>query len=146
MKLTGRASQFWSNLESLGESRNEYPIIDWPSMKRELKQKYLPSSYFPRLLDKWNRLTKGSKPVKDYIAAFDDYLIRCKGEISTTPAQIISMFRTGLREDLRNELEERDRTADGMRTRALGDSRTPDAPPGLGVSEPTWQGGRLDRT
>ncbi|KAL0926660.1 hypothetical protein M5K25_002901 [Dendrobium thyrsiflorum] len=104
MKLIGRASQFWSNLESLRESRNEYPITDWSSMKRELKQKYLPPSYFPRLLDRWNRLTQGSKPVKDYIASFDDYLIRCKGETSTTPAQILSMFRTGLREDLRNEL------------------------------------------
>ncbi|KAI0507857.1 hypothetical protein KFK09_013985 [Dendrobium nobile] len=104
MKLIGRASQFWSNLESLRESRNEYPITDWASMKRELKQKYLPPSYFPRLLDRWNRLTQGSKPVKDYIASFDDYLIRCKGETSTTPAQILSMFRTGLREDLRNEL------------------------------------------
>ncbi|PKU59205.1 hypothetical protein MA16_Dca026200 [Dendrobium catenatum] len=104
MKLTGRASQYWANLESLREDRNEYPIVDWLSMKRELKQKYLPPSYFPRLLDRWNRLTQGNKPVKEYIASFDDYLIQCKGETSTTPAQILSMFRTGLREDLRNEL------------------------------------------
>ncbi|PKU66422.1 hypothetical protein MA16_Dca009665 [Dendrobium catenatum] len=47
MKLSDMASQFWSNLESLRESRNEYPITDWPSMKHELKQKYLPPSYFP---------------------------------------------------------------------------------------------------
>ncbi|PKU68593.1 hypothetical protein MA16_Dca021317 [Dendrobium catenatum] len=73
-------------------------------MKRELNQKYLPPSYFPQLLDRWNRLTQGNKPVKEYIASFDDFLIRCKGETSTTPVKILSIFRTGLREDLHNEL------------------------------------------
>ncbi|XP_020683270.2 uncharacterized protein LOC110100190, partial [Dendrobium catenatum] len=73
-------------------------------MKQELKRKYLPPSYYPKLLDKWNRLTQGSKPVKDYISAFDDFLIRCNGEESATPTQILSMFRAGLREDMRTEL------------------------------------------
>ncbi|KAI0507333.1 hypothetical protein KFK09_013455 [Dendrobium nobile] len=73
-------------------------------MKQELKRKCLPPSYYPKLLDKWNTLTQGSKPVKDYISAFDDFLICCNGEESATPTQILSMFRAGLREDLRTEL------------------------------------------
>ncbi|XP_028550795.1 uncharacterized protein LOC110108656 [Dendrobium catenatum] len=82
------------------ESRGEHPINDWRTMKHELRRKYLPPSYYPKLLDKWNRLTQGSKSVKDY----DDFLIRCNGEESATPTQILSMFRAGLREDLRTEL------------------------------------------
>ncbi|XP_020687617.1 uncharacterized protein LOC110103305 [Dendrobium catenatum] len=104
MKLTGRANLYWTNLEDMRESRGEHPISDWRTMKQELRRKYLPPSYYPKLLDKWNRLTQGSKPVKDYISAFDDFLIRCNGEESATPTQILSMFRAGLREDLRTEL------------------------------------------
>ncbi|PKU75292.1 hypothetical protein MA16_Dca019338 [Dendrobium catenatum] len=104
MKLTGRANQYWTNVEHMRETRGEYPIADWGAMKQELKRKYLPPSYYPRLLDRWNRLTQGSKPVKEYISTFDDFLIRCNGEETTTPTQLLSMFRAGLREDLRNEL------------------------------------------
>ncbi|XP_020697995.2 uncharacterized protein LOC110110733 [Dendrobium catenatum] len=104
MKLIGRANLYWTNLENMREARGEHPITDWRTMKQELKRKYLPPSYYPKLLDKWNRLTQGSKPVKDYISAFDDFLIRCNGEESATPTQILSMFRAGLREDLRTEL------------------------------------------
>ncbi|XP_028551249.1 uncharacterized protein LOC114579787 [Dendrobium catenatum] len=104
MKLTGRANLYWTNLENMRESRGEHPINDWRTMKQELRRKYLPPSYYPKLLDKWNRLTQGSKPVKDYISAFEDFLIRCNGEESATPTQILSMFRAGLREDLRTEL------------------------------------------
>ncbi|XP_020679784.1 uncharacterized protein LOC110097627 [Dendrobium catenatum] len=104
MKLTGRANQYWANLKHMRETRGEYPVTDWGTMKQELKRKYLPPSYYPRLLDHWNRLTQGHKPVKEYIAAFDDFIIRCNGEETTTPVQLLSMFRAGLREDLRNEL------------------------------------------
>ncbi|PKU78260.1 hypothetical protein MA16_Dca025557 [Dendrobium catenatum] len=104
MKLTGRANLYWTNLENMRESRGEHPISDWRTMKQELRKKYLPPSYYPKLLDKWNRLTQGSKSVKDYISAINDFLIRCNGEESATPTQILSMFRDGLREDLRTEL------------------------------------------
>ncbi|XP_020698228.1 uncharacterized protein LOC110110908, partial [Dendrobium catenatum] len=104
MKLTSRANQYWTNVEHMWETRGEYPIADWGAMKQELKRKYLPSSYYPRLLNRWNRLTQGSKPIKEYISTFDDFLICCNGEETTTATQLLSMFRAGLREDLRNEL------------------------------------------
>ncbi|XP_020677004.2 uncharacterized protein LOC110095705 [Dendrobium catenatum] len=34
----------------------------------------------------------------------DDFMIHCNGGETTTPAQLLSMFRAGLRENLRNEL------------------------------------------
>jgi len=42
MKLTGQASQYWANIETLSEIRGEHPIDTWRDMKTQLKQKYLP--------------------------------------------------------------------------------------------------------
>jgi len=52
IKLIAQASQYWANLETIRELRKEHPIGTWRDMKTQLKQKYLPSSYYPRLLDK----------------------------------------------------------------------------------------------
>ncbi|XP_072987259.1 uncharacterized protein [Typha latifolia] len=104
MKLTGKANQYWTNVETLREIRGELPIEIWVDMKNELKRKYLPPSYYPMLLNKWNRLTQGSKSAKDYVAAFDQLLVRCSVIESETPMQILSRFRAGLCEELRSEL------------------------------------------
>ncbi|XP_072993886.1 LOW QUALITY PROTEIN: uncharacterized protein [Typha latifolia] len=104
MKLTGKANQYWTNVETLCEIRGELPIEIWVDMKNELKHKYLPPSYYPKLLDRWNRLTQGSKSAKDYVAFFDELIVRCSVIESETPMQILSRFRTGLREELRSEL------------------------------------------
>ena len=104
MKLTGQASQYWANLETLRELRGEHPIDTWRDMKTQLKQKYLPHSYYPRLLDKWNQFYQGSKSAKEYVAKFDEFLIRCSMLEIETPMQVLSRFRTRLREDLRSEL------------------------------------------
>ncbi|XP_073012262.1 uncharacterized protein [Typha latifolia] len=104
MKLTGKANQYWTNIETLREIRGELLIEIWVDMKNELKCKYLPPSYYPKLLDRWNRLTQGSKSAKDYVAAFDELLVRCSVIESETPMKILSRFRAGLREELRSEL------------------------------------------
>ncbi|XP_072962671.1 uncharacterized protein [Typha angustifolia] len=100
IKLTGKANQYCTNVEISGE----LPIEIWVDMKNELKHKYLPPSYYPKLLDRWNRLTQGSKSAKDYIAAFDELLVRCSVIESETPMQILSRFRASLHEELRSEL------------------------------------------
>ena len=46
-------------------------------MKEKLKAKYLPVSFRQRMLDDWNNLKQGSKPVSEYIAKFDEYMSRC---------------------------------------------------------------------
>ena len=46
-------------------------------MKEKLKSKYLPVSYRQRMLDEWQNLKQGSKPVSEYIAKFDEYMYRC---------------------------------------------------------------------
>ena len=71
-------------------------------MKENLKTKYLPVSYHQRMLDDWQNLKQGSKPVSEYIAKFDEYMSRC--DVMEDEVLTLSPFRSGLREDLRREL------------------------------------------
>ncbi|GFZ08222.1 hypothetical protein Acr_20g0000300 [Actinidia rufa] len=98
MKLIGRAKLFWQSTEQ----RRQPPVTDWVEMKEILKEKYLPQSYQGDMLDKWNNLRKGSKPVAEYVAQFEEYLMRCN--IREDERMTLSRFRQGLNDDLRKEL------------------------------------------
>ncbi|XP_020250396.1 uncharacterized protein LOC109827789, partial [Asparagus officinalis] len=104
MKLTGPACQYWSNLETLRHIRGELPITTWREMADELKRKYLPPSFYHRLLDKWHRLTQGTKSAKEYVAQFDELFTRCSTIEQEAPMKVLSKFRAGLRNDLQAEL------------------------------------------
>ena len=54
------------------------------------------------MLDQWQRLTQGSRPVSEYIAKFDEFLSRC--DLQEDEHVILSRFRAGLKEDLQREL------------------------------------------
>ena len=71
-------------------------------MKEKLKVKYVPISFRQRMLDDWNNLKPGSKPVSKYIAKFDEYMSRCN--VMEDETLTLSQFRSGLREDLKREL------------------------------------------
>jgi len=68
-----------------------------------LNQKYLPI-IFQDQLDKWSRLTQGTRSVADYIEKFDDFLTRCSEFVDESPMMILSRFRSVIHEDLRREL------------------------------------------
>ena len=72
-------------------------------MKDKLRDKYMPSSYYDRLLDDWQRFTQGTKSVKDYVQ-FDGFIIPYNALGTESNSQVLSRFRAGLREDLRTEL------------------------------------------
>ena len=44
MKLTGQASQYWINVESMRLSRCQEPIEIWSAMKDKLRSKFVPAS------------------------------------------------------------------------------------------------------
>ena len=71
-------------------------------MKEKLKSKYLPVFYRQRMLDEWQNLKQGSKPVSEYIAKFDEYMSRC--DIREDEGMTLSRFRAGLRGELQREL------------------------------------------
>jgi len=44
--------------------------------ENKFKDKYIPAFYFDRLLDNWQQFTQGIKSANDYMAQFDEFLIR----------------------------------------------------------------------
>lgn len=102
LKLIGTTQLFWESVEGLLEWCRAPPVESWEEIKRRLQEKYLPHSYQSNLLDQWNTLTLGNRPVTDYITQFDELRMRC--HIVEDEAMILSRFRQGLRDDLRHEL------------------------------------------
>ena len=102
LKLTGTAQLFWESVEDLLERRHAPPVGSWEEMKRRLQEKYLPQSYRGNLLDQWNALTQGNRPVTEYVTQFDEFRMRC--HIVEDEAMTLSRFRQGLKDDLRREL------------------------------------------
>ncbi|GFZ15759.1 hypothetical protein Acr_25g0001680 [Actinidia rufa] len=98
MKLISRDKLFWQSTEQ----RRQPPVTDWVEMKEILREKYLPQSYQGDMLDKWNNLRQGSKPATEYVAQFEEYLMRC--DIKEDERMTLSRFRQGLNDDLRKEL------------------------------------------
>ncbi|GFY97991.1 Sec20 family protein [Actinidia rufa] len=98
MKLISRAKLFWQSTEQ----RRQPPVTDWVEMKEILREKYLPQSHQGDMLDKWNNLRQGSKPATEYVAQFEEYLMRC--DIREDERMTLSRFRQGLNDDLRKEL------------------------------------------
>ena len=64
MKLSGQASQYWTNLESRHAARGRPPIDIWDRMKEELEIKYVSPSFSARLMDNWHQYTQGNKSTK----------------------------------------------------------------------------------
>jgi len=102
MKLIRQARLYWGNIELTTRRRNVEPITTWQGMKEKLRDKYLPISYQPNLLDQWQTLKQGNQSVSDYITIFDEYLMRC--DVSEAHEVTLSRFRAGLREDIKREL------------------------------------------
>ena len=77
-------------------------------MKVKLREKYLPTTYRQRLIDRWQSLTQGDKSVSEYISEFDEYLLRCG--VREESAMTVSRFRRGLQTSFQFELFRRNIT------------------------------------
>ena len=73
-------------------------------MKDELKDKHMLPSYYARLLDRWHQFNQDNKSAKEYVAKFDEFLIKCSALNPEGKAQILSKFRARVRKDMRTEL------------------------------------------
>ena len=65
MKLIGQAKLYWTNYERLMTRGYHAPVIHWEEMKEILKEKYVPPTYRQKMLDQWQRLSKGSRPISE---------------------------------------------------------------------------------
>ncbi|CAL2245833.1 unnamed protein product [Prunus armeniaca] len=94
-------------------------------MKERLKQKYLPLSYEQSFLDKWQTLRQDDMLVAEYIAKFEEFMLRC--DIREDRRMTLSRFRSGLRPELQRELiphtvntlERSNATSKGLTTTSL---------------------------
>ena len=77
MKLIGQARRFWTHLECSLERADKKPITQWVEMKERLREQYLPLAYRERLLAQWQSLRQGFIPVTEYIAKFNEHMMRC---------------------------------------------------------------------
>ena len=102
MKLTGQARIYWRNLQATMEHRHEPMISSWEEMKSRLRIKFVPTCYRPMILDEWQHLHQGEGSVADYIARFDDLMIRCN--VDEEPMATLARFRAGLRSEFQREL------------------------------------------
>ena len=101
-RLIRQARLYWGNVERLSRQRRDPYIASWKDMKLKLRAKYLPFSYEQRLLDQWQKMTQGNQIVSEYIAIFDEYVMRCG--VSESESVTLSRFRAGLNEDIKREL------------------------------------------
>ena len=102
MKLTGKARIYWQNLQATMERRHEPMISSWAEMKSRLRIKFVPTCYRPMILDEWQHLRQGEGSVADYIARFDDLMIRCN--VDEEPMATLVRFWAGLRSEFQREL------------------------------------------
>ncbi|MQM16833.1 hypothetical protein Taro_049791 [Colocasia esculenta] len=87
MKLLSQAQTYWVNVESLLMQRYQDRIETWDDMKAKLRE---------------------NRPVSEYIAEFDEYLLRCG--VHEESAMTLSRFRKGLRQTYQRELFRRNVT------------------------------------
>ena len=106
LKLDGSAKTYWKSILKICAYRYEDRITTWAEMKGRLRTKYVPVNYKIQLIDTWQRIQQKQRSVRDYINEFQELMIAC--ELEEDQLSIISRFKTGLREDIKIELELRE--------------------------------------
>ena len=106
LKLDGSAKTYWKSILKICAYRYEARITTWAEMKNRLRTKYVPVNYKSQLIDTWQRIEQKQRSVRDYINEFQELMIAC--ELEEDQLSIISRFKTGLREDIKIELELRE--------------------------------------
>ena len=102
MKLTGQAWIYWRNIQVTMERRQEPIITSWAEMKIRLRDKFVPACYRPMIIDEWQHLSQGEGTVAEYIAQFDDLMIRCN--LNEELVATLARFRAELRPEYQHEL------------------------------------------
>ena len=106
LKLDGSAKTYWKSILKICAYRYEDRITTWAEMKGRLRTKYVLVNYKSQLIDTWQRIEQKQRSVREYINEFQELMIAC--ELDEDQLSIISRFKTGLREDIKIELELRE--------------------------------------
>ncbi|XP_068649233.1 uncharacterized protein [Aristolochia californica] len=102
MKLKGRASAWWEQLQQSRDRQGKAKLTDWEKMKKKMKGQFLPFGYTQTLFQRLHLLRQGSRSVDDYTEEF--YQLLARNDLSETEEQLVARYLGGLRQPLQDVL------------------------------------------
>nr|GEW93036.1 hypothetical protein [Tanacetum cinerariifolium] len=87
IKLKGRSSAWWEQLQLMRERRGKREIIGWDKMKKKLKENFLPFNYTQIMFQRLQNLRQGIKSVEEYTEEF--YELVSRNEISDSEEELV---------------------------------------------------------
>ena len=93
-EFDGYALLWWENLVQTREEEGLPAIVTWLSMKREMRERFIPRNYIRSLYDKLQNLKQGTRSVDDYHQEME--LIMQRARVREDAEQTMQRFLSGL--------------------------------------------------
>nr|GEU69657.1 putative reverse transcriptase domain-containing protein [Tanacetum cinerariifolium] len=95
IKLRGKASAWWKQLNLTRERVRKPRVINCKKMKNYIKTNFIPHNFQRLMYQRLHNLKQGTKSVKDYTTEF--YQLIARNDIQETDDQLVSYYIGGLR-------------------------------------------------
>ncbi|XP_057522136.1 probable receptor-like protein kinase At5g39020 isoform X2 [Amaranthus tricolor] len=103
LKLRKYASTWWANKCAKREREGKDKIRSWEKMKKQMKEKFLPSYYMQENFTKLQHLQQDGRSVEEYGREFETMIMRC--DLKEDDHQTLVRFLNGLDSKIRNIVE-----------------------------------------
>ena len=103
LKLRKYASTWWASKCAKREREGKDKIRSWEKMKKQMKEKFLPSYYMQENFTKLQHLQQDGRSVEEYGREFETMIMRC--DLKEDDHQTLVRFLNGLDSKIRNIVE-----------------------------------------